>query len=120
MGLDIRLDVKKHVSYDDCNTWTAEYEMVFDCYITHNLVKMAEHANLYKVLWRPEELGFEKAEQVLPLLREGLAKLKEDPDTFKLFNPESGWGSYENLVNVVGKYIEACETWPKAEIEVSR
>ena len=99
------------VGDDDC---------VFDYNITHNLNSMAEEVGIYQALWRPDEIGVTKAKQLIPLLRDGLEKLKADPERCKKFNPENGWGNYEGLLDVVQKYLKACEEYPEAEIEVSR
>ena len=89
-------------------------------HITHNLNRMAEEAGIYKELWRPEELGFTKAGQLVQPLRDGLEKLKSQPDSFKAFNPPNGWGDYDGLVSFVASYLRACEENPNAIIRVSR
>lgn len=93
---------------------------VYDANITHNLGKMAELAGIYKHLWRPEELGISKANELIAPLCNGLKLLKSDPDKFKELNPENGWGDYDGLVQFVIEYIEACEKHPDADIKVSR
>ena len=93
---------------------------VFDRNITHNLNDMAEEAGIYQALWRPEEIGVTKAEQLIPLLEAGLEKLLADPGRFKAFNPENGWGDYEGLCKFVFAYLAACKENPDAEVEVCR
>lgn len=93
---------------------------VYDANITHNLGTMAHEAGIYKHLWRPEEIGITKAEQLIEPLKNGLELLESDPERFKAFNPENGWGSYEGLVRFVQKYLEACKENPDATIDVSR
>lgn len=94
---------------------------VFDQNITHNLIKMASEAGLYQVMWEPSEIKEVKiAGDLIPLLSKGLDKLKKNPDHFKQFNPENGWGSYEGLVESVENYLEACKIHPDAEIYISR
>ena len=88
--------------------------------ITHNLNEMADAAGFYMALWRPEEIGIKTAAELLPLLRAGLTELVADPARFLAFNPENGWGSYNNLVKFVRAYIVACEMYPDATVEVSR
>lgn len=88
--------------------------------ITHNLNQMAMEAGLYEVMWRPEEHGYKYARDVVALLRRGLETLCAAPDKFKALNPDNGWGRYENLVQVVKEYIEACESYQDAAIVVSR
>jgi len=93
---------------------------VFEANITHNLNKMAEKAGIYKHLWQPEELGITKASELVEPLKAGLKALKTDPEWYKTFEPENGWGSYEGLVGFVEQYIEACEANPGAMVEVGR
>lgn len=88
--------------------------------ITHNLNKMATEAGIYKHLWRPEEIGITKAEELIMPLMEGLKLLKNDPARFKKLNPENGWGSYEGLIDFIENYLEACVKNPDATIEISR
>ena len=96
-----------------------EYEY-FSANITHNLTRMAEEADLYMTLWRPEEIGITKADELIEPLRTGLALLKFDPERFKQFNSPNEWGVYENLVSFVEYTLKACEENPDATVEVSR
>jgi hypothetical protein len=116
MSLDVDLMVIKPTS-------------VFSLNITHNLGKMAEQVkipymagtvSLYTILWRPEELQFTKAREIADLLDEGWNILLSDPEYFKTFNPENGWGEYEGLVNFVYNYRSACWDYPEAELRISR
>lgn len=95
-------------------------ESVYSANITHNLGKMAREANIYMALWRPEEIGITYAHQVIEWLNAGLGLLRSDPDYFKQFNPENGWGNYDNLVKFTEQYLDACERYPQAEVRVSR
>jgi hypothetical protein len=56
--------------------------------------------------------------KALPKLEKALLILTSDPEHFRKFNPENGWGTYEILVQAVRKCIAACragsgkwETW---------
>lgn len=88
--------------------------------ITHNLNRMASEAGIYEVLWRPDEIGITKAEQLIEPLKAGLAKLESDPERFDKLNPPNGWGSYDGLLVFVRDYLRACEETPDAEVYVSR
>jgi hypothetical protein len=81
---------------------------------------MAKEAGIYYALWRPEEKGYKNAKDIIPILEDGLVKLKADPDYFKQFDAENGWGTYKHFVPVVKEYLEACKQYPSAEITVSR
>lgn len=97
-----------------------ESNEVYSTNITHNLTSMADAAGLYYVLWRPEELNLSTAEEVIPLLEDGLENLKADPEKYEAFNPSNGWGSYDQLLITVEEYLSACRKYPDALIEVSR
>ena len=93
---------------------------VYDANVTHNLVKMAAEAGIYEALWRPEEIGITKANQLIEPLRAGLALLKSDRTRFEALNPANGWGSYADFVPWVESYLRACEEYPDANVSVSR
>ena len=120
MSLDVTLYLKKHVSYDNCKTWSEEREDVYSDNITHNLNTMAMDADLYYYVWRPDENLIIEDKYFIWIMKGGLNKLKAKPEHYKKFNPENGWGSYEGLVKFIEKYLEACEKYPNAFVEVSR
>ena len=93
---------------------------VFDYNITHNLGEMADKAGLYLYLWRPEILNISVAKDLIEPLKEGLGKLLDNPEYYKTFNPENGWGNFEGLLRFVAAYLNACIDYPQAEISVSR
>lgn len=97
-----------------------ESNTVYSANITQNLNTMAEKAGIYKHLWRPDEIGVTKAEQLIAPLREGLERLKSNPSLYEALNPSNGWGDYSGLVGFVAGYLSACEQYPEAEVNVSR
>ena len=113
MSLDVDLMVTMPVS-------------VYTNNITHNLGKMANQVllsnghTLYEVLWRPDEHDWKFAEDIAEMLNEGFNILISDPEKFKKFNPENGWGDYAGLCNFVYNYRNACWEKPDAELRVSR
>lgn len=113
MSLDVDLMVIQPVS-------------VFSLNITHNLGAMAREVQLsngktlYDVLWRPDENDYYTAEDISELLDEGWNILLSDPEKYKKFNPENGWGEYDGLCNFVYEYRNACWDRPSAELRVSR
>ena len=113
MSLDVDLMITKPTS-------------VYDGNITHNLGKMAGEVKLsngmtlYDVLWRPDEHGLKFAREISELLNEGWNTLLSEPEHFKQWDPENGWGSYEGLVDFVYKYRNACWDNPDAELRISR
>ena len=109
MSLDVSLQVMKPVA-------------VFESNITHNLNVMAAAVSqeFYMALWRPEEGGLDRAYQLVEPLREGLAKLKANPENFKQHNPTNGWGDYDGLVRFAEAYLAACEENPNAVVVAGR
>jgi hypothetical protein len=97
-----------------------ETDVLYRANITHNLNTMAQAAGVYRELWRPDEIGFIKASDLIKPLSRGLMLLCEDPDTFKAFNPSNGWGDYNLFIRFVSGYLAACIEHPEATIEVSR
>ena len=100
---------------------------VYSGNITHNLGKMASEVKLsngmtlYQVLWRPDEqVGLKYAKDISELLDEGWNILMADPEHFKKFDPDNGWGSYEGLEKFVYNYRNACWDNPDAELSISR
>ena len=101
---------------------------VFTGNITHNLGKMASAVKLsngntlYSILWRPDECSppYTRAEEISELLDEGFNILLSNPEKYRQYNPENGWGNYDGLVNFVYRYRNACWDNPDAEIGVCR
>lgn len=87
--------------------------------VTHNLGRMAREAGCYEACWRPDEHGMTHARDLIRPLRDALAALQSDPEHFKQFNPENGWGDYDGFVDFVADYLGACERWPAAEVYAS-
>jgi hypothetical protein len=93
---------------------------IFSANITHNLGKMASEAGIYQALWRPEELNYYSARELITPLTKGLALLAAEPERFKKFNSPNGWGMYEHFVPFVAKYLLACIENPEAAVSASR
>ncbi len=87
---------------------------------THNLTKMAAEALLYRPLWRPDESGIEKAGDLIPALEAGIARMESEPDYFRLFNPENGWGDYDGFLEVLRHLLKGCRDHPEASVYASR
>jgi len=107
MSLDVSLEEEQIVE-------------VFSQNITHNLNKMAEALGIYKAVWRPEEINFTKAKQLIEPLENAIKLMREDPEKYKKFDAENGWGTYRDFLPWLKKYLAACKESPNARIEVSR
>lgn len=113
MSLDVDLMITKPTS-------------VYSRNITHNLGKMAGEVKLsngltlYDVLWRPDEHGITHARTIVDYLHKGWDILLSNPEHYKQWDPENGWGSYEGLCDFVYTYRNACWDNMDAEVWVSR
>lgn len=94
-----------------------------ECYsanITHNLGRMADAAGIYKVIWRLEENEIVYANQLIIPLTVGLERLKQNPEEYKKYNPDNGWGNYEVFIKFVEEYLDACTKYPTATVRAWR
>lgn len=62
----------------------------------------------------------ELAHICLPVLRDAIAKMQADPDTFRAMNPENGWGSYEGCLAFLRELADDFEAHPRATVVVGR
>jgi len=123
MSLNVYLFEESEKEMKTCHCCGHESETdgeVFEGNITHNLSIMSDAAGIYKHLWRPEEIGITKAEQLIDPLEKAVELLTNSQDRFVKFNPENGWGNYAILINFVSGYLEACKEYPNSKIQVSR
>lgn len=118
MSLDIWMSMKV-----DTGGSEPYYLELFSANITHNLGEMASAAGIYTALWHPYELtedrSFPTAGELIPLLENGLKKLKEDSSYYRQFDSPNGWGMYDNFVPFVEKVLNACKKHPKATVKTS-
>lgn len=120
MSLDITLYEENNLICECGKVHKLGTEEVYETNITHNLNQMAEEAGIYKILWRPEELGITTAKDLIIGLTNGLERLTNGPTYYTQFNSSNGWGAYEVFVIFVREYLEACIKHPEAIIEISR
>lgn len=93
---------------------------VFESNITHDLAGMATEAGIHKHLWRPDGIGITKAGELIGPLTTGLALMRSDPARFKAFDADNRWGTYDQFLPWIEKYLAACREYPDAEVRVSR
>lgn len=118
MSLDVTLYEAKLCP--NCKKETGEVEELFEANITHNLGRMADKAGIYKHVWRPEEIGITKASELIEPLKNGIIDMKARPERYKPHSADNGWGTYEQFIPWLEKYLNACIEYPDAEIRVSR
>lgn len=125
MGLDVKLLRKPlpagiaDMSWED-NARFFDENTLYESGITHNLGKMAKEAGVYQHLWRPEELGISQAISLVGALGRALGDLHARQDYYRQFNPENGWGAFEDLVRFISTYLQAAIDHPDAYVYVSR
>lgn len=125
MSLDVSLYSLAETVTSDCEccgqSWTREVsDQVFSANITHNLNTMADEAGIYYHLWEPDKIGISVAAQLIEPIRSALILMKSDPDRFCAHNAKNGWGTYDQFVPWLEKYLEALIENPNCLIEVSR
>lgn len=60
------------------------------------------------------------AGECIPLLRTAIAAMEDDPGTYRLMNPENGWGSATSCVQYLRDLLSDFVRHPKATVSVSR
>lgn len=115
MSIDVRL-------YIEVDTGGKELYKVglYNANITHNLSAMADEAGIYKAIWQPEASGIKKARDLIPLLEEGINRMEDKPNHYRKFDAPNGWGTYDDFLLWLKKYLKVCKTHPKAKISVWR
>ena len=117
MSLDITL-IDPNVTQKSFNDYLRA--CVFEINITHNLAKMADKAGIYEAIWRPEEIGATRAIHIIELVKDGIKKLEKDPEYFRQFDAKNGWGTYNQFIPWLKRYLEGLEENPDSIIEISR
>lgn len=105
MSLDLTLTVVRPVEVHHQN-------------ITHNLFQMADAAGFGKLLWGDEKPR--NAAHLADAIEVGLDAMRADPERFKAYDAENGWGTYKDFVPWLERLVEACRANPDAQVEVSR
>jgi len=93
---------------------------VYDANITHNLNEMAEALGIYKALWRPEEIGITKANQLIKPLRKAIEEMEDHPSVYKKLDADNGWGTYGDFLPWLRGLLHACVKHPEAKVTAYR
>lgn len=89
---------------------------------THNLGDMAEAANIRQLLWLQRtkyDHAVYQAYQIYAELRPALQHMKENPEFYKQFDSENGWGIYDDFIPILDDLLKVCEDYPTANVRVS-
>ena len=98
-------------------TITIEDATVVSKNITHNLNEMWQQLGIYDALYNSEG---KKAKDVLPVMREGLRLMIENPVHFKRFSAPNGWGTYEQALPWLVELVAEFEEHPNGVIGISK
>ena len=85
-----------------------------DINYTHNCNPMLRDVGI-----EMEDLIGRNAGEVGGIYKQGLEKLKANPEKYISMNPPNGWGSYETLLPVLEEVIKLCERAPKGTVYIS-
>ena len=80
--------------------------------LTYNLTPMLRHAGMPP--W--SDLVGMNAGEAGQVWRKTHDALHADPDGCRALNPDNGWGTYEQAVEVIGALAEVCEKYPDATV----
>jgi hypothetical protein len=62
----------------------------------------------------------EPANLCAPALRDAIARMLADPDTYRAMAPANGWGSYDGCIRYLQALADDFEAHPLATVAVSR
>jgi len=88
--------------------------------ITHNLAEMAREAGVYECLWRPSVKGVVFGRDLIDPINRGIAEMKSDPERFRKFDSENGWGTYDDFLPWLEELLQGCKDHPNARVRVCR
>ena len=55
---------------------------------------------------------------LLPYLERGVEAMKADPEKYRAWNPENGWGDYEGALAYLEWMAQGCRDYPGAVVDV--
>lgn len=125
MSLDVYLYGPEDLAKCTCSDCGHVHEVAKEptlCWanITHNLSRMADAAGIYECVWRPDEHGMAHARDVIAPLEAGIRWMEANPGQCREFNAVNGWGTYEQFLPWLRRYLAACKKHPEARVRVSR
>jgi len=108
MSYDVRLKAK----LEGCDSWVH----VGDGWINHT----SNTSEMIKEVCgsRPSAWDGKRSADILPILKQGVERLKTHEEEYRCFQPENGWGTVETTIDFLSQIISNCEKYPTAIIEV--
>jgi hypothetical protein len=105
------------MSYDitlNINTGIEDYP-VADCgNYTYNISGMHEKAMGYRL----SQLNGKSVKDIIPILREGIKQMQDNPEVYKAMNPENGWGNYEGALAYLQTILDNAVKHPATFLDV--
>jgi hypothetical protein len=83
--------------------------------LTWNLMPMMDALNIAP----REQLHDKTGKEIAHIMHTVHNEMMDNPDKYTRFNPENGWGSYENLKDWCNKLLIIAVNNPKAILKVS-
>jgi hypothetical protein len=90
-----------------------EIKEVFDGNVTSNLVPMWVKAGIYESLY--ESKG-KHAKTIIDPLEHAIKDMEENPEDYKLLNPQNGWGDYYSALKWIKDLLSAAKEHPDSVI----
>lgn len=114
---------------------TEREEMQISMNITHNMGNMAKHVpitfeleeemysdTLYQYVWRGDEVSKYvcNTDVMSNVLISGIQYMIGNRNKLLQYNPENGWGNYDDFLDWLITYKRNCDENPNCTIEISR
>ena len=120
---ELTADEAKEMGWEGINRdYVSEYAWAGN--ITHNLGKMAFNVmpdgkpyTLYSLLWGGK---YKSCRDLIGKLHECILYMLMNKEELKKYNPENGWGTYEQLLEFTKEFQMACIDNQDCEIEIDK
>ena len=120
---ELTADEAKERGWDGINMdFVSEYAWTGN--ITHNLGKMASNVmpdgkpyTLYSLLWGGK---YKSCRDLIGKLHECILYMLMNKEELKKYNPENGWGTYEQLLEFTKEFQMACIDNQDCKIEIDK
>ena len=76
----------------------------FEVNITYNVGNMLRRAGIH-----PKVLDGMSVEEALPIVKNGYAIMYDNPDYFRQFRPDNGWGTVKSTLDALRDLLNALE-----------
>ena len=104
MSWDVTIE-RQALTHEVCS-WCEGHEQGsdFELNITYNVGNMLRRAGIH-----PKVLNGMKVEKALPIVKNGYAIMYDNPDYFRQFRPDNGWGTVKSTLDALRDLLNALE-----------